>query len=126
MAAEKTAKKSLGDMIERRAVARRNVNWGGVKLVWREGSSQFSRGSGRRIDISEKGAGILSGQLPPQEGVIWIGLAGMPSKWVRATVRATRPEGKQWFYGLEFCEPCPSALLDFAARRCSDELILMW
>ncbi len=126
MTAEKTKKKSVADFIERRAYARRNVNWGGVKLAWGEGSSHFSRESGRLVDISERGAGILTGQLPPQEDVVWIGHVGLPSKWLKATIRGTRPAGRQWFYHLEFSEPCPPTLLDFAAQRCSDELILMW
>jgi PilZ domain len=120
------AKKSLGDLIERRAVARQKVSFGGVKLVSKEGMSQSSRDSGRLVDISEKGAGILTGPLPPRQDVIWIGLVGLPSRWIKATVRGIRPAGRQWFYHLEFFEPCPSALLEFAAQRCSDELILMW
>jgi hypothetical protein len=120
------AKMPLGDLIERRAVARQKANFGGVKFVCNQGISQSSRDSGRLVDISENGAGITSGLLPPRQDVIWIGLVGLPSRWIKATVRGIRPAGRQWFYHLEFFEPCPSALLEFAAQRCSDELILMW
>ena len=126
MVAAETVKYSLGSLIERRAVARQSVNEEGVKLVWRDGVSRFSRTGGRLVDISEKGAGILSGPIARQEDVLWIGLVRLPWEWVKANIRATRLNGEQWCYHLEFTEPCPPGFLEIVARSGLDELILMW
>ena len=76
MVAQRQAKDVLDDLTERRAVARQAVSMGRAKLVWREGPSRFARTVGRLIDISEKGAGIVSDTIPGHENVLWLGLAG--------------------------------------------------
>ena len=126
MVAEKAAKK-LGDgLTERRTVARQSVNRGGAKLVWRESPSRFSRTVGRLVDISEKGAGILSEEIPGDADVLWLGLEELPWEWVKASIRETRPRGGLWCFHLEFAEPCPPGMLEIAAGPCIYELILMW
>ncbi len=126
MVAERPATSFLDDTTERRAVVRHIVNRGGAKLVWREGPSRFARTVGRLVDISEKGAGILSDKIPRHEQVLWFGLEELPWEWVRARIRAARPAEGQWCFHLEFAEPCPPGLLEIAAGPCIHELILMW
>ena len=111
---------------ERRAVARQIVNRRVAKLVWRVGPSRFSRTVGRLLDISEKGAGVVSKTIPAEETSLWFGLEELPWEWVKASVREVRPSGKAWWVHLEFAEPCPPGLLETVARPSLYELLLTW
>ena len=126
MVAEKPAMKVDVDRIERRALARQTVNRGGAKLIWRDAPSRFSKTVCRLVDISEKGAGILSNTMPSHAGVVWLGLVDLPWEWVRGNVRATRRTEGQWCLHVEFAEPCPPGLLEVATELCIYELILRW
>lgn len=126
MVAETSATKCADTQMDRRAVRRQIVNRGGAKLIWREAPSRFSRTIGRLVDISEKGAGILTDTIPGHENVLWLGLEELPWEWVRAKIRATGRREGQWCFHVEFAEPCPPGLLEIATGPCIYELILMW
>ena len=126
MVAERPARNVLDLTTERRAVVRRSVNCRGAKLVWREGPSRFSKTVGRLVDISEKGAGVLSESIPKDEAFVWFGLEELPWEWVKASVRETRPTEGMWCFHLEFAEPCPPGMLEIAEGPSLRELILLW
>lgn len=126
MVTEDAARILIDAEIERRAVPRQAVNRCDVRMIWREGCSEFPRTTGRLIDISENGAGIVSGPIPGHLAFIWVGLSRLPWEWVKARIRAAQPRGELWCYHLEFAEPCPPGLFEAAAQPYIDELILMW
>jgi PilZ domain len=126
MVAESPAIVPAVDWLERRAVTRQTVNRGGAKLIWRVSPSRYSRSVGRLVDISEKGAAILSDTTPGHEDILWLGLEELPWEWVRANIRATGRSEGQWCFHVEFAEPCPPGLLEIASGICVCELILMW
>jgi hypothetical protein len=111
---------------ERRAVPRQWTASADAWIVRREDVSRFLRSSARLIDISDRGARVSAERIVFKENVLWIGLVGVPCEWVKATIRATRSEGREWTYHLEFCEPCPRGLLEGAMVEPESDLILIW
>jgi hypothetical protein len=111
---------------ERRAVPRQWTASADAWIVRREDVSRFLRSSARLIDISDKGARVSAERMAFKENVLWIGLVGLPSEWVKATIRAIRPDGPVWTYHLEFCEPCPCGLLEGAMTEPESDLVLSW
>jgi hypothetical protein len=112
--------------LERRAVPRLWTASAEAWIVRREEISRFLRSSARIIDISDMGARVIAERIAFKENVLWIGLVGLPSEWVKATIREIRPEGREWSYHLKFSEPCPRGLLDGAAAEYDSSLILTW
>jgi hypothetical protein len=112
--------------VERRAVPRRCTAAVEAKIVRRDEVSRFLKSSARLIDISDRGARVSAERIAFKENVLWIGLVGLPCEWVKATIRAIRPEGREWTYHLEFCEPCPQGFLEGATSVSDSELVLAW
>jgi hypothetical protein len=121
-----TALEPSDPFLERRAVPRQWTASTDAWIVRREDISRFLRSSARLIDISDKGARVAAERITFKENVLWIGLVGLPGEWVKATIRAVRPEGREWTYHLEFCEPCPRGLLDRAMVESEINLVLTW
>ena len=112
--------------LERRTVPRHQAAVVAAWIVRREEASRFLRSSARLIDISDKGAQITADRLLFKENVVWIRLVSLPCEWVKATIRATRPEGRQRIYHLEFSEPCPYGLLEGATTEPDSDLVQTW
>jgi hypothetical protein len=112
--------------LERRTVPRHQAASPEAWIVRREEASRFLRTPARLIDISDKGAQVTSDRLLFKENVLWIGLVSLPCEWVKATIRATRPEGRWRIYHLEFCEPCPCGLLEGATAESDSAPVLTW
>jgi hypothetical protein len=113
-------------LLERRAVPRQWTPSADAWIVRREDISRFLKSSARLIDISDKGARVSAERIAFKENVLWIGLVRLPCEWVKATIRAIRPEGPEWTYHLEFCEPCPCGFLEKALDESDSDLVLTW
>jgi hypothetical protein len=101
---------------ERRSVRRQSVVIGRARIAWRDGISHFWTSPARLIDISDRGARLMSG-LPAGAGqAVWIGLEVLPCEWVRAIVKAVVPGPGEWSVHLAFREPCPIGLLEAATH----------
>jgi hypothetical protein len=126
MARESSPTVPSSELVERRSVPRLRASYGRARVVWREGPSRYCKSRVRLFDISEKGARILCEPIPRTSGVVWVGLASLPLEWVKASIRAVRPEGDRSIYHLGFCEPCPPGLIEKATLRPEPELHLTW
>src|SRR3954451_15848676 len=94
----------MDSSLERRSVPRQWTPSAKAWIVRREEISRFLRSSAQLIDISDKGARVFAERIAFKENVLWIGLVGLPCEWVKANIRAIRPEGRGWTYHLEFSE----------------------
>ncbi len=126
MARESPATAPSSELVERRSVSRQRASSGKARVVWREGPSRYCKSRVWLFDISEKGARILCEPIPRTSGVVWVGLASLPLEWVKASIRAVRPQSGRSSYHLRFCEPCPPGLIEQATLRPEQELILTW
>jgi hypothetical protein len=72
------------------------------------------RAPARLIDITTRGAGLVTHRPAEFGQTVWLGVEALPCEWVRAIIRAVSPDGSQWRYHLAFCEPCPVGLLEQA------------
>lgn len=124
MSAERLAMTPMGVFVERRRVARRLVTYGRARIIWRQGPSVYRKSPAWLIDISEKGARLLSGHDPRTQGFLWIGLNSLPMEWVKANIRGMGLQGLRWDYHLEFCETCAPGLIEGATAGRSSEIFL--
>jgi hypothetical protein len=100
--------------VERRTVARQRPSTCRARVAWREGGLRFEKASVSLLDLSPRGAQVLSPVYSRAGRTVFIGLASLPNEWVRAVVRSSELSGNQWLCRLEFREPCPAGMLELA------------
>ena len=88
-----------------------------LRLAWRQGRPPFDSVAARLIDISARGARVETDTVHPDIDRVWVRLESNPFEWVRATVKAVRPEPDGthgWCLHLMFPESCPAGVLEEA------------
>ena len=121
MSAKRLAIAPMSVFVERRRVARQLVKYGRARIVWRRGPSLYFKSPALLVDISEKGARVLSSHDPRTQEFLWVGLNCLPMEWVKANIRGFGSQGLRWDYHLEFCETCAPGLIEGAtAATCGE------
>jgi hypothetical protein len=124
MSSKRLAIAPMSVFVERRRVLRRRVTYGRARIVWRQSPSLYHKSPAWLLDISEKGARVLSAHDPRRQEFLWVGLNCLPMEWVKANIRGIGLQGLRWDYHLEFCETCAPGLIEGATRAAYDEMFL--
>jgi hypothetical protein len=99
---------------ERRSMPRLSTCGEPARIAWKEKGFRMSKVPARLLDITTQGAGLVAARPAEPGQTLWLGFVSLPCEWVKATIRAAFPSGRQWRYHVAFCEPCPVGLLERA------------
>jgi hypothetical protein len=100
--------------VERRSTPRFPASAEPARIAWKKEGLRVSKAPAQLIDIALTGAGLVVARPAAPGDVLWLGMASLPWEWVKATVRASCPDGPSWRFHVAFCEPCPVGLLEMA------------
>jgi PilZ domain len=99
---------------ERRRAPRYSASGEPARIAWKEEGLRVCKAPARLIDIAANGAGLVAARPAEPGEMLWLGMASLPWEWVKATIRATCPDGREWRLHVAFCEPCPVGLFEIA------------